>query len=402
VEPGRRRRWPYLIAVVVLTLADIFMVLAFAEGVADTDDTEGRTSGLIVLGVAILLLTWLAAMAIRAFARRGHPEPTAAGTGMPLPVRVSNGRKIAGTFAAVVFYGIALLIVGVEVADMVHGDFSGASGLTGAAVCAALGSLGLTMRKTPSAARRAELLTTYNQAVQQQGQGWAQFSPGAPQPLAQPSWVQFPVDRTVTYRESMSEAWWRGLAASVVLGAALIWGMTRMNSNSSWALLLVIPMVAVAVALIVFLIFLPYGIRLAGGVLSVGALGVPRGGRVWRRQDLPLDEVVAWTIRPRVRREMLPIPSSPFPDGNRKIPALTKGVAPWGSFMGPGVRNVLIVRVDPTRVPAAMPAVVMSGYNVQDSSRSLRDIGVYFIGTRRADRLAQTLDKAMPSRRSLT
>jgi len=391
----RRRRWPQLLVGVLLVLADLFMVLVFVEGASDSSDPDGRTAGLIIVGVVIALLSWLAFLSMRAFVRRGRPERLTA------PGNAPTGRRVGGTIIAVVFYGIALLIAGLEAVDMAHGDFSGTGGLTGAAVCAAIGSLGLTMRRTPSAAQRGELLAAYNQAMQRQHQDRAPFAT-VPQQASRPSWLQVPVDRTATYREFLSEAWWRGLVGSLVLGAALIWGMTRVDTDSTWVLFLLIPLVAVAIALVVFFIFLPYGIQLAGGVLTVGAFGVPRGGRVWRRQDLPLDEIVAWTVRPRVRRERFQIPRSPFPDGNPQTPPLGKGVAPWGSFVGPGVRDVLVVRVDPARVPATMPAVVMSGYTVEDSSRSLRDTGVYLIGTRHADRLARTLDKAVPSRRALT
>lgn len=66
------------------------------------------------------------------------------------------------------------------------------------------------------------------------------------------------------------------------------------------------------------------------------------------------------------------------------------------------MRTVLVVRVDPARVPAAMPSVILNGYSVSDTRNTAVDLGVYVIGTRHAARLARTLDKAMPSRRSLT
>lgn len=72
----------------------------------------------------------------------------------------------------------------------------------------------------------------------------------------------------------------------------------------------------------------------------------------------------------------------------------------WGNFVGVDVRDVLIVRVDPGRVSAVMPTMMMVGYGVGDTRQTARDFGVHIVGTRHPQRLVQTLDKAMPSRRT--
>lgn len=223
--------------------------------------------------------------------------------------------------------------------------------------------------------------------------------PGDAAPSRAPSWVSTPIDRSVTYREACSEFPWRLVVGCLGLFAVLIWGITV---SPAWLVGVIAVLLVVPVILFVgSLIFLPYGIRLEGGTLWIGARAVPRIGRGWKRQQLPLEEVIAWTVCSRSDASKS-IPRSPFADGDLAVPPADKRVGNWGNFTGPGVRDVLVVRVDPARVPAAMPAVVMMGAGVEDARRTARDIGVYVIGTRRPQRLAQALERAMPSRRSLT
>ncbi|RNI25111.1 hypothetical protein [Flexivirga caeni] len=275
---------------------------------------------------------------------------------------------------------------------MVGGDFSGAGGLSGAAVCAALGTVGLTMRRTPGSAQRAELLAARNRALRAAS---ARLLDGS-RTLGEPSWLRVPVDRSVTYRESMSQVPWRLLAGCVLAGVVIVWGTTRFG----WALWLLLPFVIVIVVVFAIALFAPYGIRLAGGTLTIGAFVVPRAGRAWKRQEIPLDEVLVWTVCHRPRRRRIPVPRSPYPDGDIPVPQLGKGVGNWGNFTGPEVANILVVRVDPARVPAAMPGAAIVGYSVRAASQVFGDTGTYIIGTHRGDRLAQTLERAMPSRRT--
>ncbi|MBB2892858.1 hypothetical protein [Flexivirga oryzae] len=393
-----RRRWPFITAAVVLVLLDLFAVLVFITGVFDrTTDTGGKVGGLVVSGCVIVLVTWLATRAGRAARRRGVPETL---PGLPV---VSTARRAGGVTVAIVFLGLAAVILCVETTGLIRGDTSGAgAGLTGAAMCAGVGILGVNMSRTPSAAQRARVLGAQARAVSQGVQPIVGSVVGPPDPrlFTTPSWVRAPVDRSAGYSEQLSEVPWLLLTGCVLAGVAVIWGMARLGGG--WVGVLMVPLIVIIFLLVAILIFVPYGIELRGGVLTIGAILAPRIGRGWKRQDIPLEEVVAWTVCPRTRARVA-VPRSPFPEGDFELPARPgKRVGNWGNFTGIGVRTVLVVRVDPARVPAAMPSVILNGYSVSDTRNTAVDLGVYVIGTRHAARLARTLDKAMPSRRSLT
>lgn len=415
IDPRHRRRWPLLIVAGLLVLIDLFAILVFIAGAVDTTDTDGKAIGLVITGVVVALLTWSTWLCIRAFARRGRPEVVPPKQPFEMmgvrPPVISTGRKVGGMALAVVFLGLAAIIIGVVISQLVSGHISGQSGgITGGMVCAAVGFAGFSIARTPSSAERARFLGEVNRAGATgvapgygaepcpPPAGYPGQQPYGAAPPAAPSWMRVPVDREVTYRESCSEFPWPLVLGCIASSVLLIWSITV---SPAWLVAVCSALLALPVILLIAAVmFVPYGIRLAGGTLSIGVQGVPRIGRGWKRQELPLEEVIAWTVCPRTRAKT-EIPRSPFPDGDLAMPPASKRIGNWGNFTGPGVRNVLVVRVDPARVPAAMPAVVMMGYGVQDAGQTARDIGVYVIGTHRRQRLVQALDKAMPSRRSL-
>lgn len=91
--------------------------------------------------------------------RRGRPEWAEQKQTDPSGVRPptnSRARKAGGMTMAVVFLGIAAIIIVAVIAQAVGGDLSGlGGGLTGGMFCAAVGTAGLTMARTPSSAERA-------------------------------------------------------------------------------------------------------------------------------------------------------------------------------------------------------------------------------------------------------
>lgn len=56
-EVVRRRRWPFVPLALAFGVLDLFVVLVLVEGALDTKDTEGRTLGMILVGVVVALLT---------------------------------------------------------------------------------------------------------------------------------------------------------------------------------------------------------------------------------------------------------------------------------------------------------------------------------------------------------
>jgi hypothetical protein len=179
------------------------------------------------------------------------------------------------------------------------------------------------------------------------------------------------------------------LAAAIALIAVV--GGSSDPGPQGFLFLLVAPPLLYLVGVV---LYLPYGIRLDRGQLQLGVRGVPRVARVWRREDIPLDAVLGWRLGPS---------TSPSPNTTYRVDR-GRGRGPrmksTGDLRGPGVRQALTVRVDPTRYRIRFPATVMVGYTVRSStSIGYQDTGTVCIGTHRPRTLARALEAAIPGRR---
>lgn len=185
------------------------------------------------------------------------------------------------------------------------------------------------------------------------------------------------------------------LLAASIAALALVPGISDPGPQGFLFILPVLP----GFYLFGVLLYLPYGIVLRAGELQLGVRGVPRLGRAWRRENVPLGAVLAWQIG----RSTSPSPNSSYqrrPRGSRssRSAPLPKSV---GDMRGPGVRYALTLRIDPTRHRIRFPNTVMVGYTVQSAaSIGYRNTATIVIGTRRPQRLARALEAAMPGRMS--
>jgi hypothetical protein len=206
------------------------------------------------------------------------------------------------------------------------------------------------------------------------------------------------VDASVRYRERFCQfPLLRTLVALVAAAAAiaLIAAIPGASDPGPQGFLFLLPTVPI-IYLVGVVLYLPYGIRLDRGQLQLGVRGVPRVARVWRREDIPLDAVLSWQIGPSTT----PSPNTSYSAERGRGRGRATRIRSTGDLRGPGVRQGLTVRVDPTRYRIRFPGTVMVGYTVQSSaSIGYRDTGTVFIGTRRPQALARVLEAALPGRR---
>jgi len=191
-------------------------------------------------------------------------------------------RLVGGWFLLVLGGGLVLVAVLAGVSSVINGDIGAISGgvfvLIAASVLAQFGRVVLRGGNRPPP------------TVAASGPGSERAPHGQRSPLAGP-----PRDPSVRYREwccQFPPA--QTLLARIILAGAigLIVAVGGASSPGPQGLLFLLPAVP-GIHLFAVLLYLPYGIRLGGGRLRVGVRGVPRMGRIWRREDVPLDAVVS-------------------------------------------------------------------------------------------------------------
>jgi hypothetical protein len=220
------------------------------------------------------------------------------------------------------------------------------------------------------------------------GPGWA-----AGRPATRPA-----AGAQASYRERCSQLLPARAGACLIVLAASATGLIAVggpdgrDGGPAGALLLTVALLA-GIYLLLVLIDLPNGVEIAAGRFTVGALGVPPAGRLWRRISGPLDAVRGWDVHVagqapgphRVRRGSRP------PGRSAQLP---------GDLRLFSRRQYLRLVVDPAAVQARLPARVMAGYAFVPAARAgAAWDGVILIGTRHPARLTAVLEQAIPGRR---
>jgi hypothetical protein len=292
----------------------------------------------------------------------------------PGAARPSAPRRVAGIALIMVsclmlLGGIVGLASGLTSSDIHGSDFSGVASLFVLGLLA--GRWGHSLMNRPP--RSSQLDSGYDVVAADDDQLAGEV--GDPEPRL-PT-----VNASVRYRELCCglSAGWRPLAAAVLLAASIALIMAvgvGGNSGGASGLLFLAP-VFPGFYLLVFVLSLPYAIVVDGGRLQLGARGVPRVGRLWRKEELPLEVITGWQLVSR--REI-----GPRIDGRE----LRAG---WIATIGSA--RLLRVTVEP-RWHIASPAVL----TIVSRPPKFVDTHEYIIGTRRPAAVADALARALPSR----
>lgn len=124
-------------------------------------------------------------------------------------------------------------------------------------------------------------------------------------------------------------------------------------------------------------------------MLTIGVVGVPRIGRLWRTIEVDLADVHRWTIEAKPR-------TFPFVRRSGRRPAAPTGQN-VNSVCGPGGRYLLRVEVAQSSVHGTgFPEFVMVGYALQRTAEQGYGVGPIIVRARRHESLRAALDAALP------
>ena len=202
------------------------------------------------------------------------------------------------------------------------------------------------------------------------------------------------VDCSVRYRQAFCQFPFVRSAVAVALLASIIVAMVHIpniGGNGLQGFLYVLPAFP-AFYLIGVALFLPYRIRIRDGVLTVGVVGVPRVGRLWRSLTVDLGDVTGWNITAQ--------PHMHWPDratraANRRRAG--RATNP-NNLRGPGGGWFLSVEAAAPDVRGdAYPEWIMHGYTVQSTAGMVSGTGPVLIRTRRPKALRSALQRALPT-----
>lgn len=343
--------------------------------------------------------------------------------------------------------GVLLLFIGViATVQAITGDSGDIGGLPFIFIVALLlAQIGRVLLLRPARQRSRQLRTPHGVRASHRGHrgdtpppetGAIQYGslgppgllPAPPSEAALRSSPARTVDMSVRHRQLFCQFPAVRTAVAAVLTAAGVLAIVltpNSSGNGPQGFLFLLP-VAPGIYLFAVLLYLPYRIRIRDGVLTLGVVGVPRVGRLWRSLEVNLADVQQWSIvaKPRrrpawARRGAVPAPRAPS-QPNSDMPATPNatahdaqsgpasppqelderrtGGANINNLSGPGARYSLVVFVaEGNTYGKDFPEYLMVGYTVQTAASRGYHAGPIVIRTRRHEKLRAALLAALPN-----